>query len=553
MLNVLNDKNQTLISWETEGFQKNVNLILSNADLLHYYETIDSVTLFYGFLDMDSGTTNPAQFVSQVLDGNFTNGLAGIYGSFIILTYYRCQGKIIVTSDIMGDFLVNYCNKSDLSISDFPDLLLNKKNKSINQNRLPDFFALTQPSENGSFFTEIEQLPARWFLQIENHKLQKHQLEYSANTINYKSTNLDDLSAEFRHLMQQVIKWQSQGQKHIGVSMSGGMDSTFVAANAMLAEKKVSTFSYVFPGMPEADESVWLDSLRGKGFDMNTFAGDSYWPLKPQWNTDVNTPFSNPYRHLKSVIYAKTHSQNIKFLLTGVFADHLYSGQIYWLVDKIKRKPLDALISMSKLWNERGFKSVLRNISPAKWKSKTKITTPWMTGSAQEILKKNHAIQSGNKHPHAQQYSLVYGIATSQSSWLENRYAFQNGICIRHPFRDRRIINFMMSLPGWVLGETTHRKKLLVNAAKDILPNAIVKRQKLTTLKPLFVKGVLKQEIDTVREVLSDSQCDWNVYVNARIIQRLLSDPEGKYRERDFMILWQCLSYELWKQKLAGV
>ncbi len=68
--------------------------------------------------------------------------------------------------------------------------------------------------------------------------------------------------------MQTAITFQTKGQIQVGVMMSGGMDSTFVAANCQKANKQVKAFSYVFPNMPNANESIWLDVMRKKGFDM---------------------------------------------------------------------------------------------------------------------------------------------------------------------------------------------------------------------------------------------------------------------------------------------
>ena len=116
--------------------------------------------------------------------------------------------------------------------------------------------------------------------------------------------------------------------------MSGGMDSTFVAANALKTNKKVSAFSYVFPTIPQANETMWIDSMRSLDIQMNTFVGESYWPLKQPHPVSLNSPLNNPYRNLKEVIYKNAQNKNIKILLSGVFADHLYTGYIYWLVDQ---------------------------------------------------------------------------------------------------------------------------------------------------------------------------------------------------------------------------
>lgn len=541
-------------SWETSGFHKQVLFKIHQPDLFHFFEEQNSITLFYGFLDMQQGLKNPAEYASRQINKSGQDGLSALYGSFIIFHFDKVKSSLIISSDIMGDFLVSYYVVDDeVYVSDFPEALLNNKNNNINEKRLPDYFALTQTQIQGSFFENINQLPPRYILYLNNSDIEERAYYRPDSEVDFNSSNINELSEAFKQLMMQVINFQTHGEEHVGVSMSGGMDSTFIAMNSLICGKKTSTFSYTFPEMPQADESIWLDSLRTQGFDMHTFSGINSWPLKQQWPVSLNSPSSNPYRHLKSSVYGAANSKNIKYLLTGVFADHLYSGNIYWLVDMLKHQPLKAINTLYNFIKANGLRLLFKQISPAKWSHKAKITAPWMTEPAlQQVINQNQS-KASSGHSHPIQYDLVYGLSTAQSCWLENEYAFNNNIYIRHPFRDRRIIEFMMSLPASILGEPGHRKKLIKYTAKSLLPATILNRKQLTTLEPFYRKGVLDKEIESVRAILTDSSCNWSEYVNENIVLEILKNPQSKFKESHYMILWQCLSYELWKSRLAGV
>ena len=156
-----------------------------------------------------------------------------------------------------------------------------------------------------------------------------------------------------------------------------------------------------------------------------------------------------------------------------------------------------------------------------------------------------------NQHPHPQQFALVYGMSTAQSSWLENEYAFKENVFIRHPFRDRRIVDFMMKLPAWLLGETD-KKHLSLKQEKDFLPDSILNRKK-PLFSPLFIKGVMEKEFDFVQQVLTDKNSTWSDIIDTKAFEQSIEKPDRNTKESEYLLLWQCLSYELWKNKLCEV
>lgn len=547
----LQDKNKKSIKqWEDLSSHKTIVFTINNTEILHCFEDSKSMTIFYGFLDQDYQGDNPAQHVSDILNQFGIEGLNQCYGSFIVLHYDLNTKEFVLANDAMGDFAAHYTTDSGIiHISDLPSDLLTAKNSTINSDRLLHYFALTQPQNAGSFYEQINQLNPGQFWDLTANKVGHY---YQVPTkVDFKSNDVKKLSHHFLELMQTVIKYQSQGQSRVGVTMSGGLDSTFVVANARKAGKVVNTFSYVFPTMPEANESMWIDAMRSHGLHMHTFNGEDYWSLKSPWHISLNSPTSNPYRHLKNLIYNSVANKELKILLTGVFADHLYSGYIYWLVDQIKTNPFRAVSSLYSTISSNDLKTGLRQISPKKWSKKPQFKALWLNKASQEALSQKLKSQNKQYHPHPQQSALVHGITTAQSVWLDNEYAYRNNISIRHPFRDRRIVEFLMSLPAWILGTNNLPKQFVRQASKDLLPETIIRRKKNTTLKPLFIKGVLNKEIDKARGLLSDSSCTWQEYINQDLISRFMKDPHKPFKESDYMVLWQVIGYELWRKRLS--
>jgi len=556
MLELRDKDNQIIRFWELDSTFKKIVFSVHTNDILSVYQDKQAITIFYGFLDQ-AYNHEAASYVHKILIKKGIDGLNDCYGSFVVMQVDLNTGTITLSNDALGDFAAHYTineGSNTLHVSDLPDLLLNKNNKEVNQERIIHYFALSKPKKNAHFFENIKQVNPGQYLTFKNEKVNSAYYYHPPKNVDFKNTSVEDLSAEFLTLMQTAITYQTQGQKKIGAMMSGGLDSTFVTANALKVHKKISTFSYVFPTISEANESMWIDSMRSLNIQMNTFVGESYWPLKQPHPVSINSPLNNPYRNLKEVIYKNAHNQNIKILLSGVFADHLYTGYIYWLVDQIKKRPFLAVKSMFSTIRQSGFVSGLKQISPKKWSSHINCSAPWLN---QQTLKQFEEIQASTKkpfyHPHPQQYDLVYSLSTAQNVWLDHEFGYRHELFVRHPFRDRRVVEFLMSIPAWVLGTVHTPKSFVRQTAKGMLPDIITRRTTQTTLTPLFVKGLLEKEFPRVKSLLNNPKASWQNYVQQDLVKKLLKNPLAVNQEIDYMLLWQCLGYEMWQEKLRKI
>jgi len=552
MLKVFDENKKLLHKWEILSSYDAVEFIVHKSDILHIHKDESGITMLYGFLDIDYGD-NAAKFINNIINKGI-NGLNSCYGSFVLFHYDSTTQKILLTNDALGDFAAHYHKKNGLlQISDLPNLLLTPENNQTRKDRIVHYFAISKPLDNAAFFEEIKQVNPGQYIIFTGNDTSNDFYYKPPDEVDYKHASVEELSNQFKELMQQAIRFQTQGHERLGVMLSGGMDSTFVAANGLKTGKKINTYSYVFPKTPDANESIWIDSLRSLGFDMNTFAGEAYWALKAPVYCSINSPVNNQYRPLKDVIYQKAESEGVKMLLTGVFADHLYTGYIYWLVDQAKNNPFVAIKSLYQTMRNHGIKTALRQVSPRKWSHKIRRTAPWLNKNTNDRFSEINQININYKHPHPQQFALVYGLSTAQFSWLDHEHGYRHNLYVRHPFRDRRVVEFLMSLPAWILGTIDQPKKLVRFASRNLLPDTIIRRKTPTTLLPIMSKGLLDKEFDKVKQILINENSSWQNYIQEEIIHRIINNPKAVNEEIDFVILWQCLSYEMWKTRIRSL
>ncbi|MCI0530308.1 MAG: lasso peptide isopeptide bond-forming cyclase, partial [Nitrospira sp.] len=131
---------------------------------------------------------------------------------------------------------------------------------------------------------------------------------------------------------------------------------------------------------------------------------------------------------------------------------------------------------------------------------------------------------------------------------LYDQTAAAFGVEARHPFMDKRLLEFCLALPpnqklrqGWT-------RWILHQAMATTLPEPVRLRHNKTDLGPNFVHGLLTFERETLDEVLLTDSSRIEKYVEIKtlrkIYQRLLSQKEGA--DKDIMDIWGAVTLALW-------
>jgi asparagine synthase (glutamine-hydrolysing) len=132
---------------------------------------------------------------------------------------------------------------------------------------------------------------------------------------------------------------------------------------------------------------------------------------------------------------------------------------------------------------------------------------------------------------------------------LMDQYAAIFSLEARHPFMDKRLIEFCLALPseqklyqGW--GRIVMRRALA-----GILPEKVQWRGGKADLSSNFTDGILNRDRQLLEEVMRDKLGSLENYINLDILQgayqRLLCDG-NKVSDEDSMAVWQAVILALW-------
>jgi len=350
--------------------------------------------------------------------------------------------------------------------------------------------------------------------------------------------------------------------------MSGGLDSTTVAALAArrLSETGVQNslwaLSYVFDELSSCDERPFMAAMYAQHpIEAVYVPGDDAWPLRQveTWPVNPNAAEGNPYRWLKERIYHAAQYRGSRVMLTGIFGDELYSGAEYWLCDFLREGCFEQAWQES-LWHLRtpecwGFlrNALLSCLPGVQWLRRVRRQQhrPWLTAYARSCMPVDDAwsirVQAARR---PSQFDILLGPSSANDSVGEIFHASRCGVELRHPYRDRRLVEFMLAIPASQLYRRGRYKYMLRNAMRKTLPEQIRTRKEPTSLVPLFRRGLVEKEQATVKRLLSGSNQLWPRYVRADWLTQAVP---GHYRsEAEELVLWFCICCELWRMRVNG-
>jgi asparagine synthase (glutamine-hydrolysing) len=283
--------------------------------------------------------------------------------------------------------------------------------------------------------------------------------------------------------------------------------------------------------------------------------GDDAWPLANPavLSRNPSTPEQNPYREIKNRAYRRSASGGSRVALSGGSGDIFSSGTEGWFRDLLRAgRLLEAGISMVAGIRNRGLYAALREagfgapLRPirARLRPPTR-TAPWLTDFARD--RSDWAKPDGCERslfPRPAQYDAVVGAREARGISAEIYDASRSGIDLRHPYRDRRLTEFMLAVPAHQLYRQGRYKHLARVASAGVLPSEIPARTEPTLLTPLFRRGIFEREGRTVRNILHSNHAVWPRFVDPRYVEEVLRN--GPRRPLDEVVLWHCIGFETW-------
>lgn len=355
-------------------------------------------------------------------------------------------------------------------------------------------------------------------------------------------------------LLNSSLKYRLRSDVTIGTSLSGGLDSSTIAAS--LADKGVllSTFSAVFPGF-EKDESLYVkmvtEKFKLKNFTTTPNAGDLINSFE-KLCYHQEEPFSSSSIFTQYKVFELAKQQGVKVLLDGQGADEILAGYhkyIHWY--------LQELISRNKFGKAKKERLALQRNNAEIWWGIKNIAAAFLPAHASIQLEKReyeHSIHQpdinrdfirslrgreweGIHKPVVTKLNDILHYNVTENGLEELlRFADRNSMAhsreVRLPFLDHTLVQFVFSLPSKYKIQNGFTKWVLRKVMDKKLPDAIVWRKDKTGYEPpqqLWMEN--KQLQDYIREAkkkLSDKKI-----ITAKALAKKI-EPRPAHKENNY-------------------
>jgi asparagine synthase (glutamine-hydrolysing) len=370
---------------------------------------------------------------------------------------------------------------------------------------------------------------------------------------------------EFRAVLEESVRCRMRATSQPVVLMSGGMDSTSIAA---LAAREMSTrqgggplqtISWVFDELPLADEREFIHPVvESLSLASVEIPGDCEWPLKRRRaGLFPGSPLDDVYRLLRTSAYAAARDLGARVLLAGTYGDNLFYGYDRWLNSLVREGRLvqafrcllaELMRASSPGAGLRLLRSRLARL--AGWPGRASPLPQWLTPKAAEMARpKGQGAPALGTLRRQARMALDPRVAWGRN--VETAYAASAGLELRHPFRDRRLVELSLSLPEHLLHRPPWGKWILREAMAGLLPEITRKRLHESSLHPLAWRGLMERERGACEAILKGPEATWMGFVRKDWLESSLAMSRlGESRGLEALVLWLCISWELWMRRL---
>ena len=384
---------------------------------------------------------------------------------------------------------------------------------------------------------------------------------------------------EFRALFEDAVNLRMRADVPVGITLSGGLDSSAVVSAARAASDKLMTFSVSFEQAPETDELPYARSVaRAFGTDHHevTIGARQFMDFLPDfvWLTD------EPLADLASVplfFVSRLAARHVKVVLSGEGSDEVFAGYNF---ETLARR-WDSAVSVPKpgagylvalLSNLLPDLALTRGNRPHPGDQRTtpepiNMTNYWTSADKRALMR--DARDWPDSHDKARtllknlgdQPPLNQALYLYCQDWLvedllmkADRMSMANSLELRTPFLDYRLVEWSARLPVRLKAgpspEGTYRsKEILRRYAQSRIPAEIVNRPKQGFPVPVY--GWLSTSLSGwAKEMLLSTDAEARDWFDSDMLQKIVAAgtcPDAQMIDRHR--LWNSLILEQWMRR----
>jgi asparagine synthase (glutamine-hydrolysing) len=489
--------------------------IVFNGEIYNFALLRDELTSLGARFLTDHSDTEVLLHAYRVWGDDFVHRLNGMWA---LVIYDRNRKRLFGSRDRFGEKPFYYLNQQDLFAfaSELTALTSHRQVRtSVSPISIQKYFAYGYIPAPLSVFKEVSKLPGGFNLEydIASRRLRTWRYwDFVLESDDQPSSRAQDEAwlDELRDLLSRSVQLRLISDVPIGAFVSGGIDSSAVAAYAAraLSPGRLETFCIGFSD-PSFDESVFARRVAkhiGAMHHERILSIDQVRQLTPQVLSRLDEPMADS-SIIPTYLLCGTAREKVTVAIGGDGADELFAGYDPFLAlrnsqlySKLVPKPVHRAISLlaarlpvshRNMSLDFKVKRVLQGLSfpPALW------CPVWMAAVSPSDLAECVGSPTNTEEVYSEAIQLweedggrslvdkvlrFYTKLYLQDSILckVDRASMMHSLEVRSPFLDIDLVNFVRKLPASAKFRSGETKWILKRALVGVLPQSIISRPK---------------------------------------------------------------------------
>lgn len=517
---------------------KKENLIIAYNGEIYNFKEIRAELQKHGY-NFDSGTDT--EVILNAYDKWGYGCLSYFNGMFAFAIWDKKKKELFLARDRLGVKPLYYLlqNNNIIFSSEIKAMALHDIKKHLNYESLNSFLTYRFITSDDTMIKGIKKLMPGHYAVFKAGNLSIN--KYWDLSWKISKADKNSLALNLKKLIESAVEYRLISDVPIGAFLSGGLDSSLVAAiNTKLRNDAVKTFTVGFGH--ETDEFRYARSVsENLKTEHNELLLDYKEITKelPKIIWHMDEPNSD-ITMVPLYFLSKFAKKQVTVVNTGEGADELFSGYHHYRVGANSFRIVPKFIKTNLYnWYYQPFKKKDRNALLCKNVREDKSLKSYLNGNypgrPRDFLNRILCFDIKNELPNWQLARV-------------DRMSMAHGLEARVPFLDYRIVEFSTTLPVRYKQPFIQGKYLLKKAAKSYLPKEIIHRKKqgFTTPMHAWIKDNLEDAAESVLLQKKDSA------FRQKYITELIAKHRKTHKQRPFQLfsyrLLMLLFYKLWHE-----
>ncbi|MFZ2088484.1 MAG: asparagine synthase (glutamine-hydrolyzing) [Desulfobaccales bacterium] len=534
-------------------------------------------------------TLSDTEVIVHAYEEYGAESLKAMNGMFAFALWDARRRRLLLARDRMGIKPLYYARLPRCFVfgSELKALLAHPQlERRLDTTALSLYLSLEYVPTPHSIFAGVHKLPPGHFLVLEDSQIRLEsywdvRLEQSEPR---SGRTVEECITEVRQLLYDAVELELIADVPVGVLLSGGIDSSGVAAMMTRASSlPVPSFSVAFDD-PSFDESTHARLVaRHLGTDHHEFylTADTALDMLPTIVEGLDEPLGDS-SIIPTYCLSRFTKEHVKVALGGDGGDELFGGystlQAHRLAAYYQRLIPGWLRNLAEPWvlanlpvsfDNLSFDFKMRRflrdyaLSPVvrhhRWlgsftaEEKVGLLSP-LAGKLKEDVDGmvgRHAHQSRTQDPLNQVLYCDLKLYLEGDILVKvDRASMANSLEVRVPLLNRLLVEYAAQLPHAFKLRGLTTKFILRRALQGILPDSILKRGKKGFNAPVarWLAGPLKPLLE---ELLAPQRLKQQGLFNPDYVAALIKEHQARHRDNR-KLLWTLLAFQMWYERWLG-